>query len=295
MLVLVICVFGLPIITGLPVTAANDTTATSFRNGTHAILPPEGHPHICITNGTVAGNGTHPHMVALTSGGLFRVYVCGASLITPRTIVTAAHCVYAVYEDGALATSLRATVGTNHMDHGGTHYTLIRNVTHPHYVTRTNKNDISLLITAIDVVYTRVVQPIVLCYEHIGGEVPSRVAGWGKTNPHGTESVELMQLDVSTVASEVCVKEVDNARKQFNDEGFPVEPHIELCTFRAIGRGTCTGDSGSPLMRRDNEQLIGVVSWGFPCARGAPDMYARVSAFQDFITSNTVNSTNPTL
>lgn len=47
------------------------------------------------------------------------------------------------------------------------------------------------------------------------------------------------------------------------------------------------GDSGGPLTA--NGALIGVVSWGIPCARGHPDMYARVDTLRPWIVANAVN------
>ena len=42
------------------------------------------------------------------------------------------------------------------------------------------------------------------------------------------------------------------------------------------------GDSGGPLVV--NGRLIGAVSWGIPCAKGSPDVFARLSEHVDFIT-----------
>lgn len=51
------------------------------------------------------------------------------------------------------------------------------------------------------------------------------------------------------------------------------------------GEGTCFGDSGGPLVL--NDSLIGLVSWGIPCAIGRPDMFTRVSSFVDWVTTYT--------
>lgn len=44
------------------------------------------------------------------------------------------------------------------------------------------------------------------------------------------------------------------------------------------------GDSGGPLVN-DDEQ-VGVVSWGIPCAKGEPDVFTRVYSYLTWINSN---------
>lgn len=55
-----------------------------------------------------------------------------------------------------------------------------------------------------------------------------------------------------------------------------------LCAYSSnFGHGMCHGDSGGPLVA--NNQLIGAVSWGEPCAQGRPDGFVRVSAHNAWI------------
>lgn len=58
-----------------------------------------------------------------------------------------------------------------------------------------------------------------------------------------------------------------------------------VCTFDARNSGICYGDSGGPLVLRSTGEQIGIVSFGLPCARGLPDVYARVSEYVDWIKS----------
>lgn len=51
--------------------------------------------------------------------------------------------------------------------------------------------------------------------------------------------------------------------------------------FARKGQGACPGDFGSPLT--SNRRLIGVASWAWPCARGLPDGYVRLSVFLKWI------------
>lgn len=54
-----------------------------------------------------------------------------------------------------------------------------------------------------------------------------------------------------------------------------------LCAFTRVREGACHGDSGGPLAV--NGQLVGVVSWGRPCANGFPDQYMRISSYTPWI------------
>ncbi|KAJ0176307.1 hypothetical protein K1T71_008481 [Dendrolimus kikuchii] len=241
-----------------------------------------------IVGGTQAATGAHPHMVALSTGGLVRSFLCGGSVISTRTVLTAAHCIDAVFSWGSLTNSLRVTVGTNRWNQGGTAYSLARNVTHPNYVSSTIKNDIGLLITSSNIVMNNLVRAIPISSAYAGNGVASIVTGWGRIVANGALSATLLELRLSTIGGDQCVREVALAAVNLNVRAPPVEPHIELCTFHSPGHGTCNGDSGSALYRADNGQQIGIVSWGFPCARGAPDMFVRVSAYTSWIQQNTV-------
>lgn len=54
-----------------------------------------------------------------------------------------------------------------------------------------------------------------------------------------------------------------------------------LCTLGESHKSACAGDYGGPLV--SNGQLIGVSSWTFPCARGRPEGFTRISTFTKWI------------
>ncbi|KAJ2951699.1 hypothetical protein O0L34_g13861 [Tuta absoluta] len=247
-------------------------------------------PEARIVGGSQAAQGSHPHMVALTQGALIRSLLCGGSIISQRSILTAAHCINAVYNRGSLANSLRATVGTNRWNSGGRSLSLTRNITHPNYLQLMIKNDIGILVTSSDIVFSDTVRPITLDYNLVGADVAVRAAGWGRLRQGGAFSATLLELTMPTIDGQQCITGVEEAAIKHNIKNAPpVEPHIELCTLHAApNHGTCQGDSGSALVRVDNGHQVGVVSWGIPCARSAPDVFVRISSFGDWLSQNIV-------
>lgn len=77
----------------------------------------------------------------------------------------------------------------------------------------------------------------------------------------------------------------DECRENHSEEQAELIYDGALCTLLAEGEGACFGDSGGPLTTQG--QLIGLVSWGVPCAVGRPDQFTRISAFLDWIQENT--------
>ncbi|CAK1542887.1 unnamed protein product [Leptosia nina] len=217
--------------------------------------------------------GTVPWMAALSNGFLVRNFVCGSSILTNRHLLSAAHCIQSLYDRSGLSRNLRATVGTNRWMYGGVHHDIARNITHPNYVHMAIKNDLTILITSSNIRFTSSVAPATLNFNEVGGDVQVTVHGWGHTRVNGAISGRLMELQTRTIDGPTCVREVPRIAQQFNMWVPKVEPHLEICALHSVNHGTCNGDSGSALIRSDNRQQIGVVSWGVPCARGAPDMF----------------------
>lgn len=85
------------------------------------------------------------------------------------------------------------------------------------------------------------------------------------------ETKKLMFAHLTTISNEDCQP------RWFEQE--IVSGH--LCTTSPRGIGTCFGDSGGPLAA--DGKLIGIVSFGEPCAIGVPDVFARVSQYKDWI------------
>ncbi|XP_052742302.1 chymotrypsin-2-like [Bicyclus anynana] len=251
------------------------------------------------------------HQVALTTGSGTRSFFCGGCLISNTHVLTAAHCMRPLGgnepsrqmteskyhshtvtdrldDDGDIkherrVLTLRGWSGTNSWASGGTPMEFSSGLMHPLYNFNTIKNDIGIYTVNTNFAFSVAVKFIALNWDFIGPNVQTKVTGWGSTRQGGLYSATLKELHAPTVDGEHCVNEVRRVAAEVNIRVPPVDPAVEICTFHSPGRGTCNGDSGSPLVRTDRNQLIGVVSWGIPCARGAPDMFVRVSAYRTWI------------
>jgi secreted trypsin-like serine protease len=91
-----------------------------------------------------------------------------------------------------------------------------------------------------------------------------------------------MAVEVPVVDQAVC-----NAPESY--EG-AITPQMFCAGEREGGKDACQGDSGGPLVTGslNNEQLIGVVSWGEGCARRLKyGIYTKVSAIGGWLTAFT--------
>lgn len=172
------------------------------------------------------------------------------------------------------ARSIKAVVGTTTLNGGGTGYALGRIINHPQYSSSTLQNDISLLRTANTIAFGNLVSSLPISSGDVGGGQTVVLSGWGRTVAGGSLPNNLQFVNLRTLTNTDCASRVS-----------PMSIFASsICTFTQVGQGACNGDSGGPLVL--NNILVGAVSWGFPCAIGRPDVYARISSFVAWIQAN---------
>ncbi|VVC88504.1 unnamed protein product [Leptidea sinapis] len=210
---------------------------------------------------------------------------CGASLINDRYVVSAAHCV-----KGFMWYMFRVKFGEHdrcmQKTMPETRY-IVKIIAHNFTLTHLT-NDIALLKLNKPIEFVHSIRPV--CLPPIQSQtfsfagILATVAGFGAMAETGKWSCTLLEAQLPVLSNDEC-KDTKYNRTKIKDvmmcAGFPETAH----------KDACTGDSGGPLVVENSDniyELIGVVSWGYGCARkGFPGVYTRVTEYMDWIKDNT--------
>ncbi|XP_022904433.2 trypsin delta-like [Onthophagus taurus] len=210
-----------------------------------------------------------PYQVSLL---WFGSHICGGSLISQNFVVTAAHCT-----DGATASQFSIRVGSSIRNSGGSTYTVSQVHQHPQYDEDTIDFDISVLRISNNVALGSAVGLIGLPTQDqpINAGDDATVTGWGTLTEGGILPSQLQAVVVPVVSQAEC-------RRAYGTSS--ITDRMMCAGVPQGGKDACQGDSGGPLVV--GGELIGIVSWGYGCARpGFPGVYSSVPALRSFILS----------
>jgi secreted trypsin-like serine protease len=201
-------------------------------------------------------------------GWMVRLSVgCDGTLVTPRVVLTAAHCV----DESGPTHSIQVSAGSPNLKLAVTVSSAFVKVA-PHFSDATRGDDWALI---------KLAKPL---HEPVLALTPSRaydrglfrVIGWGSTQEDGAQQTVLRSALVPFVPDRRCGKAYRHI-SYVNGQ--------MLCAGNIAHGGVdaCDGDSGGPLVRRDVDGKyveVGIVSWGLGCGRpGFPGVYTQISTF----------------
>jgi secreted trypsin-like serine protease len=225
--------------------------------------------------GGQAASRPYPHMAELRLQG---EYICGASLVAPSKILTAAHCV-----DGAKAADLSFVLGrpTRSDTSQGEEIGASAVTIHPQYDADTSAFDVAVVTLSRP---STAGSPIALADPvadrglwEPGDDV--RVIGWGTR-----AGFDVLGVTITDDLQEVDIPIVDDAECDQNSTLMGgIDERTMVCAGNLHGtEDSCQGDSGGPLMGLGADgslKQVGVVSWGFGC--GYPTQYGVYSRVGD--------------
>jgi secreted trypsin-like serine protease len=227
-----------------------------------ALVPAAAYARGGVVGGDPAPEGRFPWMVRLSMG-------CGGTLIAPRVVLTAGHCV----SGSGPRRDIKVTGGSADLKSARTVTARSESVIRPaQFVKETRGDDWAVIrldralrLPTIDLTSAK------------SAKGAYTIMGWGLTS-EGSEDQQrrLRYATVPTVPDDDCAA----AYRKVNVELVEDE---SICAGRR-GVDTCQGDSGGPMVGKDAHGRwvqVGIVSWGLGCARtGYPGVYTQISTFR---------------
>ncbi|XP_070584131.1 transmembrane protease serine 9-like [Erythrolamprus reginae] len=241
-----------------------------------------------IVGGSSAQSGQWPWQANLNYNSH---HVCGATLIAPQWLVSAAHC----FPKGNEIPSYEVSLGSFQLKNPSSEIQvrLIEEVIkHPDFnEDEGSRGDIALVKLKTAVQYSRTVRPI--CLPDSSANFPQgltcTVTGWG--NVHESTSLAspmtLQQLEVPIIGLDTC--RCLYRRNPDPEESHTLHPDMMCAGYVEGKKDACQGDSGGPLSCHVDSAwvLAGVVSWGSSCgAPNRPGVYIRLAAYADWVKKN---------
>ncbi|KAK0177320.1 hypothetical protein PV328_001388 [Microctonus aethiopoides] len=241
-----------------------------FAIGAIAILS-DAKPPQKIIGGDVVISNEFPFIVSIRIDGQHH---CSGSIISSKHILTAAHCV--VHLDNSIYPKLCVISGTISSINGGESHQvkLIRYHESFNTLDKSSPNDIAIIELEKPMIFNAAQHEISIASSANWNGGRGIAIGWGfRAVNLPFMSPELRKVELEIIGPKQCqyLSSTQLWTHQICARGYP-------------GYGTCIGDSGGPLIY--NNELIGVLSYGTPCAVGKPDVFTSTYHYYHWIYRN---------
>ncbi|KAJ3656422.1 hypothetical protein Zmor_015502 [Zophobas morio] len=202
-------------------------------------------------------------------------FFCGGALLNSQWIVTSGHCAY----NAELFTIHLGSMTLTNTDPNREVLSTSEYVLHPDFDPEAMLNDIALIKLRLAIRFNNYIAPISLPSTNLSDSVQVTAVGWGQTSDSDAGLSEHLQMvGTVTLSNTECKLTYGN---QITDN--------MVCVEGNYNEGTCTGDTGSPLIEYFGRgySIVGVASFmsGNGCESTDPSGYTRIHPYSDWIKS----------
>uniref|UniRef100_A0A3Q0RW66 trypsin n=1 Tax=Amphilophus citrinellus TaxID=61819 RepID=A0A3Q0RW66_AMPCI len=209
---------------------------------------------------------SEPHQVSLNAGYHF----CGGSLVNENWVVSAAHC----YQSRLQVRLGEHNIGVNE----GTEQFIdsSRVIPNPDYDSWTIDNDIMLIKLRQPATLNSYVQPVPLPRSCAPAGTMCRLQN---TSRHLVPLALILFYPYFLQCLNIPILSDSDCRNSYPGM---ITDSMFCAGYLEGGKDSCQGDSGGPVVC--NNELQGIVSWGYGCAeKDHPGVYTKVCIFNDWL------------